>query len=261
MKKTLILLSAVILTFAACKNTGKIGETKLETRMDSISYALGRDLGKSLKQQEISISPEALYAALEATLNNESLTLTKEDQQQLIAELQAQLQKKQIEEQMKQMQGQQGQPQGQTQTPPGVKVQIGQVAPDFKLPTPEGKDLALSSLRGKVILVDFWAAWCRPCRMENPNVVNVYNKYKNNGFDVLGVSLDRTKDAWVQAIKDDGLAWNHVSDLKFWQSAPAQTYGVSAIPFSVLLDKQGKIIGMNLRGPALEQAVASALGM
>ncbi len=133
---------------------------------------------------------------------------------------------------------------------------IGQVAPDINLPNPEGKIIPLSSLRGKYVLVDFWAKWCGPCRQENPNVVRVYNKYKDKGFTVYGVSLDRSKEDWVKAIKDDGLTWTHVSDLKYWQSEAAQQYNITGIPFSLLLDPKGVIIAKNLRGGALDKKLA-----
>ena len=139
-------------------------------------------------------------------------------------------------------------------------VPVGSPAPNFTQNTPQGKPLSLSDLRGKVVLIDFWASWCKPCRMENPNLVKAYGKYNTKGFEILGVSLDRAHDAWVNAIQQDGLAWPQVSDLQFWNNAAAQTYGVSSIPFSVLVDKEGNIIDKNLRGPALEAKLAEIFG-
>ncbi len=137
---------------------------------------------------------------------------------------------------------------------------IGGVAPEIRQQTPDGGNFALSDLRGKYVLVDFWASWCRPCRMENPNVKRVYDMYHKKGFEILGVSLDRDHGAWVQAIKDDGLPWKHVSDLGFWSNAAAQEYGVSSIPFTVLLDKEGKVLEKGLRAEQLETALARLFG-
>lgn len=142
------------------------------------------------------------------------------------------------------------------------KTDIGSPAPNFSAPTPEGKELALKDALGKVTLVDFWAAWCRPCRMENPNIVKVYNEYHDKGFNIIQVSLDRPgqKDKWVQAIEEDNLGqWNHVSNLMFWQDPIAAEYGIRAIPAAFLLDEDGKIIAKDLRGPALGQKVGELL--
>jgi peroxiredoxin len=139
------------------------------------------------------------------------------------------------------------------------RLAAGTVAPDFSLPTPEGKSIALSSFRGKVVLVDFWASWCGPCRKENPNVVAIYKKFHNKGFEICSVSLDDDKDKWLNAIKADGLIWNHISDLKGWDSKAAKLYGVDAIPFTLLLDKEGKIIDKGLRGKDLELKIQAAL--
>ena len=139
-------------------------------------------------------------------------------------------------------------------------TEIGDEAPDFSAATPEGGTKSLKSLRGKVLLVDFWASWCGPCRRENPNVVAVYNKYKSKGFDVLGVSLDTDAARWKGAIQDDKLTWHHVSDLGGWRSAPAQLYKVTGIPQTLLLDKNGVIIAKNLRGPALEEKLKEIFG-
>ncbi len=139
------------------------------------------------------------------------------------------------------------------------KTGIGQLAMDFAQNDTLGNPVKLSSFRGKYLLLDFWASWCGPCRAENPNLVASFNKYKDKGFQVLGVSLDRpgAKDRWLKAIHDDGLTWTQVSDLQFWNNAVARLYGIEAIPQNLLLDPSGKIVGKNLRGEALEKKLAS----
>ncbi len=141
-------------------------------------------------------------------------------------------------------------------------VAMGEKAPDFTLNDVDGNPVSLYSRLGgdtKLLLLDFWAAWCGPCRQENPNVVKVWKEYNKKGFDVFGVSLDRTKEDWVKAIKDDNLTWTHVSDLKFWDCAPAKMYAVSAIPANFLIDANGIIVGHNLRGEALGEKVKELL--
>ncbi len=137
---------------------------------------------------------------------------------------------------------------------------IGKVAPEISLQNPEGEIVKLSSLRGNYVLIDFWAAWCRPCRAENPNVVRLYNEYSDNNFEILGVSLDRTRDKWLQAIEQDGLPWLHVSDLKYWRSEAAVDYQVGAIPATFLIDPDGVIIAKNLRGASLAAKLKELFG-
>ncbi|MBT8306467.1 MAG: AhpC/TSA family protein [Maribacter sp.] len=140
-----------------------------------------------------------------------------------------------------------------------MDTSIGAVAPNFSAPTPTGELLALNDIKGKATLIDFWAAWCRPCRAENPNVLKVYNKYHDKGLNIIGVSLDKTAEAWKKAIKDDGLTWNHVSNIAYFDDAIAKMYNVNAIPAAFLLDENGVIVAKNLRGPALEAKVAELL--
>jgi peroxiredoxin len=138
-------------------------------------------------------------------------------------------------------------------TGPGERVE----APEIALPSPEGDTIRLTSTRGFFVLLDFWAAWCAPCRAENPNLVKVYNKFHNKGFQIYQVSLDKTKEAWTKGIQDDGLEkWIHVSDVKYWNSVVVPLYKIDSIPANYLLDKEGRIIASNLRGDALQRKLA-----
>jgi peroxiredoxin len=132
-------------------------------------------------------------------------------------------------------------------------------APELSLPDMDGKSITLSSFKGKYVLVDFWASWCLPCRRENPNVVEAYNKYKNKNFTILGVSLDKQKDDWLGAVEADKLSWTQVSDLKEWSSAAVSTFNFNGIPFNVLVDPDGKIIAQSLRGDSLEKKLEEVL--
>mgnify|MGYP002780764749 CR=1 FL=1 len=132
-----------------------------------------------------------------------------------------------------------------------------EVAPDFTLPTPDGQALTLSSLRGKYVLVDFWASWCGPCRAESPNLRKIYGQFHGRGLEIVSVSLDVDGRKWRRAIQDDSLTWHHVSDLRGWESKGARAYAITAIPYNVLLDPQGRVLARNLHGRALGQKISA----
>jgi thiol-disulfide isomerase/thioredoxin len=140
-----------------------------------------------------------------------------------------------------------------------ILLSIGHVAPEINEKDTTGKNIPLSSLRGKVVLIDFWASWCGPCRRESPHMVKLYNTYHDKGFEIYSVSLDKSKDAWIGAIKHDNLKWTHVSDLGYWGSKPAQLYNVSSIPFTVILDKMGKIVAKGLFGEEIDSRIEMLL--
>ncbi len=237
MKYLLSIITALVL-LSACRTQREAVQTRPANQMDSISYALGYDLGNSLKKAGVDVNAASFRLALE-DVQGSGAQLSDAEKQSLLVLLQQQVSQN---------------------NQPKPLVAVGQPAPEISLPTPVGETLKLSDLRGKVILIDFWASWCRPCRIENPAVVAAYNKYKDKGFDILGVSLDRDKGQWLSAIEKDGLTWHHVSDLQFWQSEAARAYGVNAIPYTVLVDAKGKVIAERLRGPALDQKLAELLG-
>ncbi len=224
------------------KSLKKANEAVILTKQDSMAYAIGQDLARSMNQFHTEINPAIFYQGMKEQISGTPF-LNPEAAQLVLRQYQEEVNR-----------------QLAASEPQKTDINVGILAPDLALPTPEGDTLRLSSFKGKYVLIDFWASWCRPCRAENPNVVKVYNRYKDKGFEILGVSLDGNRDAWVKAIAQDGLTWRHISDLKLWQSAAAKTYDVHSIPYTVLLDREGKVIAENLRGAALEQKLAELLG-
>ena len=144
---------------------------------------------------------------------------------------------------------------------PNQPLDIGYIVPDFNAPSPDGLTINLKKELGKVTLLEFWASWCAPCRRENPNLVKIFNQHKDDGFNIIGVSLDKNKDQWIRAIADDYLTWQHVSNLKFWQDPIAKLYNITAIPASFILDQDGKILAKNLRGSQLASKISELVGI
>lgn len=140
-----------------------------------------------------------------------------------------------------------------------AQVQVGEQAPELSLPNKNGDTITLSSLKGKIVLIDFWASWCVPCRRNNPFLVYLYKKYKSKGFEIYGLSIDEEKDRWLNAVKKDKLTWPQVVDNKGWDAPSSLVYGVDAIPANFLLDKEGKIVAVNLEGMALEKKLKALL--
>jgi peroxiredoxin len=167
---------------------------------------------------------------------------------------------KQIAEYFTKMDTQKNAPQPEEQaTAPTAGINVGDVAPDFSAPTPDGKSLSLKQAMGKVTIIDFWASWCKPCRAENPNVVALYNELHGKGLNIIGVSLDKEAAPWKKAIADDKLTWSHVSNLKFWDDAIAKQYGVTGIPATFIVDASGKVVAKDLRGAELKAKVQELL--
>lgn len=206
-----------------------------------------QEKSKNYNQEYIESHPNALMSALLLYEMAQRKTLPIEDIEKLSQKFSPEIQKTRPAKKIKDL------------VETAKRTKIGAVAPEFSGPTPDGKQLALNEVKGKITLIDFWAGWCKPCRMENPNIVSVYEKYKDKGLEIIGVSLDRDRNQWLQAIEDDGLEWNQVSNVQYFQGPIAQLYNIQAIPAAFLLDENGVIIAKDLRGPALEAMVAELL--
>lgn len=242
---SIIILLGLSALLYSCDNSGAGGAPTagdMTTTGDSISYLVGSENAKQLKQLGFELNPETFYQGFKASTEGADLALSPEAMAQLSLVFQQRAQEAQQAEQLR------------------TNVGDGEVAPDLTMATPDGENMSISDLRGKYVLIDFWASWCKPCRQENPNVVRVYNKYKDQGFEILGVSLDNDRDKWLAAIQQDGLTWEHMSDLKQWGSESVAVYGFKGIPYTVLIDPEGKIVAQHLRSAGLEAALAGIFG-
>lgn len=220
--------------------TEKTFSVELKNGLDSFSYSIGVDISNQLSNQGIKdLNLAALTQAFNDAFKGNKKLLTNEESGMVIQQKFQELSQKKAQE-------------------PKIG-DIGSVIPDFEQNDVDGKPVNIKSFRGKYVLIDFWASWCGPCRGENPNVVSAFKKYSSKNFTVLGISLDKSKDPWIQAINNDGLTWTHVSDLKGWTNAVAQKFGINSIPQNFLIDPNGVIIGKNLRGPDLEAKLESVL--
>ena len=232
-----------VLAFAQKQNKSTQNNLKtleLKNGLDSFSYAIGIDISTQLSNQGIKdLNLDALSQAFNDAFKGNSKLISNEQAGNVIQQKFQELSQKKAQE-------------------PKIG-DIGTVIPDFEQNDADGKPVNIKSFRGKYVLIDFWASWCGPCRGENPNVVTAYKKYSSKNFTVLGVSLDKSKDPWIQAINNDGLTWTHVSDLKGWTNAVAQKFGINSIPQNFLIDPNGVIIGKNLRGPDLDAKLESII--
>lgn len=211
--------------------------------------------------QEHSASPVAITAVSRLDINKE-MDLFKKVRDELRKVMPKSNVYKQFRDQVASVEMQQTQlkMQQEAEERKNSMLPFGSVAPEIRQQTPDGGTFALSDLRGQYVLIDFWASWCRPCRYENPNVKRIYERFHKKGFEILGVSLDKDLAAWKKAIQDDGLPWKHVSDLGYWNNAAAQEYGANSIPYTVLVDKEGKILAKGMRANELEPKLEEIFG-